>query len=155
MRTTHGALTRKARKAWPYATVIAVLSDTSTDAKATYWLERAGEDAVKLGDTEGLARQTLNALVRERLDAVAIRWQQLVPLVKAELVRRGGQPFWLEDRFAGRRLAALIPPEATGPDYHVEMMHDDTLMDGDLNSIARQYVDHWEQSVKLAGKSNA
>ncbi len=147
-RVTDGHLTRKARRAWPYATVTVAHYPRGDDHREDYQLERPGAEPLTLGANIKQARETLNRVVKDRLNDVALRWQVLVPAVELELERRGYDRSLLSTRLENRRLAVEIPNAIGGPATHVELMHDETIVAGDPIDIARQYVDHYEAKRK-------
>jgi hypothetical protein len=153
-RVTDERLTRLARKAWPYATVTVALIPEGAGHRSDYQLERPGIEVVALGTLYDNAKLKLQPMVKARLNTVALRWQDLTPLVLAELELRGCAPAYFEESFAARKLKARIPAEGSGPDYFVEMVHDDDLIDGDLQAIARRFAMKWNEHMTLAKESN-
>lgn len=150
MRLTHGPMTRKARKAWPYATVFAVPSSMATDTEYTFWLERPGMDAVMLAPNEALARQNLNQQVRTHLDTVERHWQHLLQQVPNELASAGADRSIRESftaKFEPRRLSVELPSsDGTEKLYHVDLVHDDELT-GDVGSIAQRFAEGWAKKA--------
>lgn len=153
MRTPDAYLTRKAMAAWPKALVtVAVEGDERKD----YQLQRQpGAEIESLGSTIKQARERLKLLVKERLNAVALRWQALEPLVREAIERRRADGNLLQARFIGRTLRMPFRMTPTGPEFFVVILHDDDLVEHDLRDIAERYATHWETHAKNARTTNA